>query len=177
MRSRLDPVAAVLALLAVALAALLWQAGTLPIDRRPVVDAALGDAPGADASITVRPARPGALSSYSETLTRPLLEPTRRPAVAAPVEAPSRAAQPAPLAAAPPSVTGLKLLGIVKADRGAARALIRAADGEAGQWVTEGGQLGRWRIEKISDATVVLEAQGSRVELAMFAAPRPLSKR
>lgn len=178
MRVRLDPMMAGLLALALLLAAALWLAATRPIDMRPVADAAAVAAPGQGGLDSARPARPAAIGVYAETLARPLLEPTRRPVVAsAAVDARPRAPAQAAPAAAPPPVAGLKLLGIVKADRQAPpRALIRASDGEAGQWVSEGGQLGRWRVEKIGEAAVVLEAQGSRIELAMFAAPRPLGK-
>ncbi|MFM9938971.1 MAG: hypothetical protein ACKVP7_05685 [Hyphomicrobiaceae bacterium] len=182
MRARVDPLAVILGLAALGLAALLWLAMTVPIERRPVADAGGDGATPVDAGLAARPARPGPLAGYSETLSRPLLEPTRRPVLAKPVEvvaprvvAPPPVPPPAP--APPPSLAGLKLLGIVKAGREPLRALIRGNEGESGQWVVEGGQLGRWRVEKISEAAVVLEALGTRVELAMFAAPRPLAKR
>lgn len=182
MRARLDPLAMILFLAALGLSALWWLALTAPIERRPIADTGADGAPTVDAALAARPARPGPLAGYGETLSRPLLEPTRRPVAPKTVE-PMRPrvvvpVQPvAPPAAPPPPLTGLKLLGIVKAGREPIRALIRGGDGESGQWVTEGGQLGRWRVERISEGAVVLEAQGTRVELAMFAAPRPLATR
>lgn len=152
-----------------------------PIATSPIATVGATDQPDADAAAAARPPRPGPLASYGETLARPLFEPTRRPVAVKPLET----TQPAVVApvpkvapAAPPvSFAGLKLLGVVKTGAEPIRALVRAGDGETGQWVTVGAQLGRWRIETISDGAVVLEAQGTRVELAMFAAPRVLAKR
>jgi hypothetical protein len=169
-----------LALLALGLGALAWLAATRPIEVSPVADRGAGDAVPLAADAAVRPARPGPLASYAETQRRPLFEPTRRPVAAKPAEPPKpREAPAAPVAThePPPSTRGLKLLGIVKDGREPYRALIRPGEGQQGQWVSEGSRLGAWRVEAIAEAGVVLEAQGQRVELAMFAEPRPVPKR
>ena len=155
-----------------------WFIATRPIAVAPIVDLGSGaTAPGAG----VERVKPGPLAAYSETLKRPLFEPTRRPTVAKPPEVvrPREPPLPPPVVAKapPPSAEGMKLLGVVRSGREPFRALVRTRDGESGSWVVEGSQLGPWRVVGIADGRVVIEAQGHRVELAMFAEPKPIVKR
>jgi hypothetical protein len=176
----LDRLTLLLGIAAMLLAGALWFAATRPIATTAIADtqaASVAISPGATERVQLGP-----LAAYPETLKRPLIEPTRRPALPKTPEVarPREGLPPTPpprVATPPPPVDGLKLLGIVKSGREPFRALVRAREGDAGQWVVEGGALGAWRVISIGDSRVVLEAQGHRVELAMFAAPKPVVQR
>lgn len=179
MRRSPDGLTILLALAALLLAAVAWLAVTRPIAVAPIADA--GTTVTANDALGAERVKPGPLAAYPETTKRPLMEPARRPVLpkapetARPREAPAPVQQKS--VTPPPPIEGLKLLGVVKSGREPFRALVRTREGEAGQWVVEGGELGAWRVVSIADSRVVLEAQGQRVELAMFAEPKPIVKR
>jgi hypothetical protein len=135
------------------------------------------------------------LSSFSDTLKRPLFfegrkYPERRPE---PVVAPSASSRPAVLVAptppAPPpkpliaveavkpaTTDGLKLLGVL-VNKGRTRALIEAAP-DAGEWLGVGGKVRDWTIESIGADRVALRQgrQTATLELYRLSTTSPPSR-
>lgn len=101
-------------------------------------------------------------ATYSAILERPLFSPSRRPV--GPAAAPSAAQSPG----------GLALLGVV-AGAGRTVALIRTGEGSPATKAQAGQEVSGWQVTGIAPTEVVLERQGSRLELELpFKAPAPM---
>jgi hypothetical protein len=100
---------------------------------------------------------------YPETVGRPLFNPTRRPVQR--VEPVARAPKVEP--------AKLRLVGVMKADEGPPRALIRFADEPTGRWISEGGEYHGWTLTKVNEGSVIVEAAGRTQELMLFIPPPP----
>jgi len=104
---------------------------------------------------------------FAETVGRPLFNPSRRP-----VQRTEAAARLPPKA----EPARLRLVGVMKADDGPPRALIRFADEPAGKWIAEGGEYHGWTLIKVNEASVTVEAGGRTLELVLFIPPPPPPK-
>jgi len=99
---------------------------------------------------------------FPETVGRPLFNPSRRP-----VQRTEAAARVPPKA----EPARLRLVGVMKADDGPPRALIRFADEPAGKWIAEGVEYHGWTLIKVNEASVIVEAGGRTQELVLFIPP------
>lgn len=132
-----------------------WRVGAAPWpDRVPMV----ADLP---VPLTGRfePPEPEAVAALVE---RPLFDPSRRPAAAAPAVEP---AAPAPATAALPIVA---LHGIFRHD-GRPRALVRTVEGGPSTWVGVGDRLQGWTVEAIAADTITLGHGGQQKNVQLHA--------
>jgi hypothetical protein len=100
---------------------------------------------------------------FQEAVNRPLFNPSRRPVQRTEPVARTPKAEPAKL----------RLVGVMKADDGPARALIRFADEPIGRWIAEGSEYHGWTLTKVNDGSVIVEAGGRTQELMLFIPPPP----
>jgi len=103
------------------------------------------------------------LAAYSETLERPLFDPTRRPrelATAAPVEAPIVDEDPVV-----PDASDIAIFGFMQTD-GVLSAYLRSANQTI--WVVEGEFFDGWKVVEIERGRVVLDQDGHRVEKRIY---------
>lgn len=155
---RLQKSILVLAIMAiVALAAVDWR-----IAYEPPMDLARSETVGkpqsADAPLPLAPAAANAIENkdYSSILRRPLFDPTRRTPVVAAKPTPA-----APKPNLPPfPADKYKLVGLLRSPGEPPKALIRLSATEPGLWVTEGGNIGGWRVERVGDDKVTFSANG-----------------
>jgi hypothetical protein len=154
-----------LGLAAIALGLLCWWLATREIDIRPISadPVAGGEQPtGLDGAALPLDGKP--LAGLSETRTRPLLSTTRRPEHrVAEQPAPRPAAAPAPAV----NIDGLKLVGLMANGAGQRRALVRTPADPNGTWLTEGAELDGFKLRSIREASIIVEAGGRPVEIAM----------
>jgi hypothetical protein len=161
--NRLLETTAFLALLS-GLALLDVHVATSPLETTPVAP------PAAGASVATSTGMAGnavrfrldgiAPESFTETLERPLFWPSRRPAVGAKPEV--------AVPSVPTETSGdLRLAGVMSGGRGRARALIVSPQFPAGRWLEVGGEIDGWRLTRIENAVVSLEAAGRRQELRL----------
>ena len=99
---------------------------------------------------------------FQEAVSRPLFNPSRRP-----VQRTETAARVPPKA----EPAKLRLVGVMKADDGPPRALIRFAEEPTGRWIAEGGEYHGWTLTKVNDGSVIVEAGGRTQELMLFIPP------
>ena len=99
---------------------------------------------------------------FQEAVSRPLFNPSRRP-----VQRTETAARVPPKA----EPAKLRLVGVMKADDGPPRALIRFAGEPTGRWIAEGGEYHGWTLTKVNDGSVIVEAGGRPQELMLFIPP------
>jgi hypothetical protein len=97
-----------------------------------------------------------------ETVGRPLFSPTRRPL---------QRTEPAAAHAPKVEPARLRLVGVMKADDGPPRALIRSADEPTGRWIAEGSEYQGWTLTKVNEGSVIVEAGGRTQELMLFIPP------
>jgi hypothetical protein len=135
-----------------------------PVDISPVAP------PPGKAEARPQPSPPPATAldkrtadQLQETVNRPLFNPSRRPMQR--TEPAARAAKVEP--------ARLRLVGVMKADDGPPRALIRYADEPSGQWIAEGSEYHGWTLTKVNDGSVIVEADGRTQELVLFIPPPP----
>jgi hypothetical protein len=100
---------------------------------------------------------------FGETVSRPLFNPSRRPVQRTEPVVRAPKAEPAKL----------RLVGVMKADEGPPRALIRFADEPTGRWIAEGGEYHGWTLTKVNEGSVIVEAAGRTQELMLFIPPPP----
>jgi hypothetical protein len=103
---------------------------------------------------------------FAETVGRPLFNPSRKPVQRTAVAARAPKAEPAKL----------RLVGVMKADDGPPRALIRFADESTGKWIAEGDEYHGWTLTKVNETSVTVEAGGRTQELVLFILPPPPPK-
>ena len=162
-----------LAGLVAALGLLNWKLAGMPVDISPLAVEATADDPAKPAAgETPADAPRRSLAELSETVSRPLVHPTRRPVVvrpAAPAEPDAaRAPEPPPEpAATPPS--RLSLVGVMGTGGKRRRALIRPEGQPYGTWVDAGGEIDGWRLSAIEDNRVLIEKAGGKEELRLHA--------
>lgn len=136
--------------LTVAMSPVALSSGPQAVDQaKPASDGSLADAPGAP-------------PSYSETVARPLFNPSRRPiALKKPkvVEAPP-----------PPPLQPLKaeLIGLAAIPADGGRALLRTANDRPASWLTVGEELGGWRLSEIRQDRVVFRSGEHQQVLHLF---------
>ncbi len=148
-----------------------WQANT-PIDTTPIVPIENADtAPIAELSPARVQTDLRSLSELSETTRRPLFRSDRKPPASSTIEK-SAPAPEAAVAAAPASADTLRLIGMMRSGNAAGRALIRVAGLPNAAWVEVGGEVGGWTVGKIEADRVLIERNGDRAELKLFA-PNP----
>jgi hypothetical protein len=148
-----------------------WQANTI-IDIAPIAPEAANDAVP-DSTQPVAPANDAlkSLADFSETVSRPLFRSDRRPPVAKPAEMPAPTVQEPPPALSP--ADSLRLVGMMRSGTSARRALIRVAGLPTATWVETGGEVGGWTVGKIEADRVLIERNGDKAELKLFA-PKPV---
>lgn len=134
-----------------------------PVDISPIVP------PPGKAEVRPQPGPPPATAldkkspdQLQETVSRPLFNSTRRPVQ-----------RTEPTAARAPKVepAKLRLVGVMKADDGPPRALIRYADEPTGRWIAEGSEYQGWTLTKVNEGSVIVEAGGRTQELMLFIPP------
>lgn len=144
-----------------------WQATTI-IGIAPIVVEPTGDA----APISAQPVAPASdalksLADFSETVTRPLFRSDRRPPVSKPSETPASTVQEPPPVLS--SADTLRLIGMMRSGTQARRALIRVAGLPNATWVETGGEIGGWTVGRIEADRVLIERNGDKAELKLFA--------
>ncbi len=103
------------------------------------------------------------LSAYSETLSRPLFQPQRRP-----MKIPAVAVSP-DVTRQPAAPDGLRVLGMIDDGQGASRVLISSPRSSQGMWVAVGEDIEGWTIASIGAGAITLSAGPARRELSLFA--------
>lgn len=102
------------------------------------------------------------LETFSETLARPLFNPTRRPLQT--VIEPQPVAEEAP--PAPPE--GIRVLGVVRAADRPPRALIASPEDPMGRWLQIGEATAGWSIIDIGEAEVTITADLRKQRLSLY---------
>ena len=161
-------------LAAVASAALVWGAVGLEIDVRAIAPERVAEAPPAPdaASAPSRPVVPRPLSTYAETLDRPLFEASRRPPPETSEPDAKSASTGADSGRAPPEE--LRIVGIMRPRQGAAgaRVLVRSSEAPQAIWVETGSSIAGWTVSAIGDRTITVEGGGERREISLFQSPQ-----
>lgn len=165
--------ALIVPVLAAAVAALAYgnyQLSQFAVDTTPLTGAdgaAVKAATGKDVVATLAaPSR--AVAEFPETTQRPIFFSGRRvpeKPKAKPVVTEARVA--APVVAAPPPEP-LQLVGIMGAGSGR-RALLRTTVDPQGIWLSIGDEYRGWKLREISADNAVVEAQGLRSDLRLYA--------
>lgn len=161
-------------ILAVAVAGLAfgnYQLSNYAVDTTPLPasGAATVNATGAKdgASTLALPQR--GVGEFPETTTRPIFFSGRRvPEKPKPKPVVTEARLAAPVVAAPPPEP-LQLVGIMGAGSGR-RALLRTTVDPQGIWLSIGDEYRGWKLREISADNAVVEAQGLRSDLRLYAA-------
>lgn len=152
-----------LACLNVWLGLTVFQLYAAEIDVTPIAPAAAAAAPRpASGEAPVAPIAQ-TLADLHETLERPLLHPTRKPAQPAPGEAAAAAEE-----QAGPPPDNLTLIGKMQLGKQSMRALVRMANSNVPVWIAEGGEVGGWHVDKISADQVTLRRAGQRYDLKYY---------
>ena len=156
---------AVLLLIAGGLTFLNYDLLTTPIAVAPIpIDNSAAEAHSAVAGqrLKVPLARP--LTDYSETLARPLFNPTRRPS--AQVDRTQKDTK-KPKAETRISANQIQLIGIVlhAADR---RVLVRSPEAPMANWHSEGDVIAGWKLIEIRSNSVLVESQGSKRLISLY---------
>lgn len=108
-------------------------------------------------------------AEFPQTRSRPIFFASRRPVDRTPPKVAAAPVKPAPVVPLFP-LDQLQLVGIVRTGQDTARALIRVgADGQ-GNWVGVGDQVRGWKLQEIKDDNAVLESNGQRGEVRLYAA-------
>ncbi len=111
-------------------------------------------------------ARP--LGDFSQTLSRPLFEPERRPFVP---KAPEPVADDEPTAPQPPAPEipreKLRIVG-VKIFKGTRQALIVSENDKTGQWVSKGDSIGGWKVVTVQAGSAIVAAGSQRQTLTLY---------
>ncbi len=153
-----------------ALGFLNWKLTGMPVDISPLQGgASTNDAPNSAAGDLPSDSARRPLSELSETVSRPLFHPTRRPVV----DRPSEPSEPEAIAAATRELAAvqssrLSLVGVMKSG-GKGRALLRPEGQTYGTWVEVGGEIDGWRLSAITDSRVLIEKSGGQEELLLHA--------
>jgi hypothetical protein len=152
--------------IAVGLAVLNWYLLTSEIDISPIAPPeAVAEPEIASAAIAEDAGAKTEQQTFPQTLARPLFRSSRRPAE---TEKPRIAARPQAAPNRPARLPeGLELVGIMKADGKAGKALLRMG-GSPGEWVEVGHVLQGWRISQIDAASILFEAEGRHQSLSLF---------
>lgn len=159
----------ILAAIVAALGYLNWLAWDMAIDTAPVEAGVSGQFERAAEGDRMAASLPRpSLSEFSETISRPLFHPSRRPvsevAAKEPGAAPPSSPPPEPETDEP---SGLNLVGLMGSGEKGRRALIRPQGETYGTWVEEGGRIAGWQLNSIDDDRVVIEKSGREEELVM----------
>ena len=159
-----------LAVVVAGLCALNWWQANTPIDVSPIMPELVGEAAPTGAKPVAPDAGLNSLSDFSETVTRPVFRSDRhQPAAKSTVPAATVNQEPAvPFA----NADTLRLVGMMRSGSSAQRALIRVAGMPNAAWVEVGGEVGGWTVGKIETDRVLIERNGDKAELRLFA-PKP----
>jgi hypothetical protein len=120
-----------------------------------------------DEASLVPPAR--AIGEFQQTKARPLFFANRRPVDRNPPKVAAVVAKPAKIVPLFP-LEQLQLIGIVRTGKDKVSALIRAGNDAQGAWVSVGDQVRGWKLQEVNDEIVVLESNGQRGEVKLYAA-------
>jgi hypothetical protein len=130
-----------------------------PVDIAPIAPpAGKADVPRPQSLEPATPLDRRAAEHFRETVGRPLFNPSRRPVR----RAEAKAAQPKAAAGK------LRLIGVMRLEDQPPRALIRLGDDPRGRWIAEGAELDGWKLTKVTDRSIVLQAGGRSEELELF---------
>jgi hypothetical protein len=147
-----------------ALALLNWYLARMPIDISPIApEADQAAAPRKDGFDLATGLDRKPAAQFSETVSRPLFDPNRRPVQRDRARADDADAAPG----------DMRLVGVMTSPNQPARALIRMANETTGTWITEGEQFNGWRLRQVNPRSVVVESQGRLRELTLSIARRP----
>ncbi len=109
------------------------------------------------------------IGEFQQTKSRPLFFANRRPVDRTPSKIAAAAPKPAKIVPLYP-LEQLQLIGIVRTGKDSARALIRAGTDGQGAWVSIGDQVRGWKLQEVNDEIAVLESNGQRGEVKLYAA-------
>lgn len=150
------------------------EAATQPIDTTAVAQAPETQAPPV-ADVAVEPDKVRTLEEFSETVSRPLFNDTRRPTPPrAMAETPPQDATVQATAGNTPVRATLRLLGTMQAGARGPRALIQADAAARADWVDIGADVSGWRVTSIRGDTVSVEADGAQSEIKLYPRPQPV---
>ena len=156
----------VIAVLAGAIAVLVllnWYLVQSPIDISPIAPSTGNvDAPRPDNSDLATALDKKSATQFQETASRPLFNPSRRPA--------QRDRAPAKDGLA--ETSDMRLIGVMKSGDHPPRALIRFANAQTGKWLAEGEQFNGWKLRKVNARSIVVEGSGRSHELTLSSARR-----
>jgi hypothetical protein len=147
-----------LAGVAALLAALDFHLLQRSVDIAPVLPAAKkhqASLPSAPEPVT--PLDKKTAEQFRETVDRPLFNPLRRP-----VQHKQTVA-----AGEPGARSKLRLIGVMRLGDQTPRALIRFGDEPAGKWIAEGAEFRGWRLRKVKERSVIVEAGPRSQELTL----------
>ncbi|MBO0766166.1 MAG: hypothetical protein J2P50_16470 [Hyphomicrobiaceae bacterium] len=130
-----------------------------PVDIAPIAAPILSaDAPRPESLEPATPLDKMSAEQFREMVGRPLFNPSRRPVQR------NEAAAGQPKAAS----SKMRLIGVMKGEDRPPQALIRLGDDPRGKWITEGAELDGWKLSKVNDLSVILEAGGRSRELKLL---------
>ncbi len=160
-----------------ALATLVWQLLTVPVDVSPLQSVGSTTTPWKIAAgDDTEPTTSGTIGDYPQTSRRPLFFADRRPPQPKKEPVAKVTHKPKPVQKPKPVVVkklpdGIKLIGIVKGDKNSRRALVRLSKSDTGKWIEEGQVLDGWRIVKIDRLSITLATSRQREKLSLFTKP------
>jgi type II secretory pathway component PulC len=155
---------AVLAGAVAGLGLLNWHLARMPIDISPIApEADRAAAPRKDGFDLATKLDRTPAAQFTETVSRPLFNPSRRPVQRDQARTDDAGAAPG----------DMRLAGVMTSPNQPARALIRMANEATGTWITEGEDFNGWRLREVNARSVVVESQGRSRELTLSTSRRP----
>lgn len=158
------PMIGVLAGAVAVLVLLNWHLAQSPIDISPIApeaDRAAG--PRKDGLDLATALDRKSAAQFSETVSRPVFHPNRRPVQRDQSRAEDSGAGPG----------DMRLVGVMKSPDQPARALIRMTNEATGKWIAEGEEFNGWKLREVNARSVVVEAGGRSHELTFASGRRP----
>jgi hypothetical protein len=149
-----------------------YQVSALAVDTTPAAAPAvhypLGKVKAAKEAVLELAPAPRSIAEFSETTTKPIFfsgrrapeKPKPKPVV---IEA---KAVPAPIAV--PAPEPLRLVGVM-GNAGGRSILVRSSTDTSGTWLRVGDEYRGWQLREVSIDRAVVEAQGERRELRLYA--------
>ncbi len=152
----------------------LWFVSELEIETQPLPAQPSAMAAAVAAGKRMAATAPKPLSAFDDTLQRPLFEPSRRPRPRPDVAMTAKDADTPGTVSL--SAEGLRYIGLMRTAKGGARVLLRSVDQPLGTWVEKGGEISGWTVREVGDRQVMIEANGTLVELKIYAPERAAAR-
>jgi len=161
---------------ALTLAAVDWDLATHAPEMTGIAPAPQADTAGPEASAPASPQNAGAThQALTETLSRPLFRPDRRPFTTKAAAPAAQPVAPQPVAVSrprPPLPSGLKLVGIVTETDGARRAVLRTSTSQGARSYALGSSIEGWKLTAIEEGSATLTASGEQILLELYGGRR-----